>query len=418
MIPFALFDDDKGLLAPLRDLRPIQLARTGALTTQERWAALLNAAPVAQFCEPRLAPLAASLSGLPTNTLPPALASILLINGRCTLPPAADPKSPPNSPRESIPDVASLPLGTALVEQDSGDVIAAHVQPAQAAAIARGERTGLREVPVAGRHLLARPWHVIASRDAAIALDLALLARRLPELTSPPPHVLLAGPHPPRVAPSATLMPGVILNTLGGPITVDERAVVRPGAILTGPCSIGTDVTILEHAHIKPNTAIGPNCKVAGEVGGTIIQAYTNKAHDGHLGDSWLGEWVNLGAGTTVSNLLNTYGEIKSAPEPNLPPEPTGLTFFGCILADHVKTAICTRIMTGSIVHTGTMWADPAPIRGTVPRFTWATAAGHTDFRPDKFEEVARAAMKRRSLAPSPDALARLIELRPPRASR
>ena len=93
-------------------------------------------------------------------------------------------------------------------------------------------------------------------------------------------------------------------------IVIADHAVIRPGATIIGPAYIGEHATVLERALIKAHTAVGPWCKVSGEVGGSIFQAYSNKGHEGHLGDSYVGEWVNLGAATTNSNLLNTYSEV------------------------------------------------------------------------------------------------------------
>jgi UDP-N-acetylglucosamine diphosphorylase/glucosamine-1-phosphate N-acetyltransferase len=183
-----------------------------------------------------------------------------------------------------------------------------------------------------------------------------------------------------------------------GAIVIDEHATIRPGATIVGPAYIGPHVTILERALIKAHTAIGPWCKVSGEIGGTIFQGFANKGHDGHLGDSWIGEWVNLGAGTNNSNLLNTYTEVF-AKAPDGVNERTGLQFLGAIIGDHVKTAISTRIMTGAILQTGGMFAQAAAVAGTTPRFAWSTDAGLRTFRIDKFLETARAMMTRRNVA-------------------
>jgi UDP-N-acetylglucosamine diphosphorylase/glucosamine-1-phosphate N-acetyltransferase len=207
----------------------------------------------------------------------------------------------------------------------------------------------------------------------------------------------------------------VFLDATLGHIVIDDDAVVRPGAIICGPAYIGPHSHVLDRCLIKPNTVIGPHCKVAGEIGGTIFQGFANKAHDGHLGDSYIGEWANLGAGTTNSNLLNTYGEvIAKAFGPDGKPgsnERTGEQFLGAIIGDHGKFAICTRIMTGAIVGTGTMWAATAPVTGTVPRFSWVTDAGVKPFAMAKFIEVARAVMGRRKVAMSAAYIARLTEL-------
>ena len=209
----------------------------------------------------------------------------------------------------------------------------------------------------------------------------------------------------------ATVFPASILDTTNGPIAVRAGATIRPGSTIIGPVVIGERSTVLDKALVKANTALGPVCKVAGEIGGTILQGYANKGHDGHLGDSWLGEWVNLGAGTTNSNLLNTYSEVTSVAQPHAHREKTGETFFGCALGDHVKTAIGTRIMTGAIVHTGAMWAATAPISGCVDRFAWATDKGVRHYRVDRFLEVMRASMGRRTIEPSDAYTARVAAL-------
>ena len=108
----------------------------------------------------------------------------------------------------------------------------------------------------------------------------------------------------------------LVLDAERGPIRIDRGAVIRPGAVICGPCSIGREAVVVDRALIKPDTVIGPVCKVGGEVGGTIFQGYSNKSHEGHLGDSWEGKWVNFGAGTSNSNLLNTYGEVTMQLEP------------------------------------------------------------------------------------------------------
>jgi hypothetical protein len=144
-------------------------------------------------------------------------------------------------------------------------------------------------------------------------------------------------------------------------------------------------------------------CKVGGEIGSTVFQGYANKSHEGHLGDSWVGKWVNLGAGTTNSNLLNTYGEVTVRLAPDGPRHRTGMTFLGAMLGDHVKTAIGTRLMTGSIVGTGAMIATSTPPPTTVPPFAWLTDEGRRTYRLEKFLDVARTVMGRRERRMTPE---------------
>lgn len=381
--PAIFFDDGMGLLAPVRDLRPVFDVRTGALTTRERLCAALNLHPAALFVRPPHAPMLGD--EIPVNEIPDLDGPVLVINGRCPLP---------------LDTIAALGIGQAAIESGSGDLVAARVTPDQARALLSGSPPDLETVSIEDRVLISRPWHVRSSRDACLDIDLQLAARTLP--ASPQPdgccHI---GDHPLLIDPAATILPASVFDTTGGPIAIHAGATVRPAATIIGPVSIGQGSTVLDRALIRAHTAVGPVCKVAGEIGGTIFQGYANKGHDGYLGDSWVGEWVNLGAGTTGSNLLNTYGEITSVAEPGAPRERTGETFFGCVLGDHTKTAIGTRIMTGSIVNTGTMYAATAPISGCVERFSWVTDAGIKRYRADRFIDVMRTAMGRRKIEPS-----------------
>jgi UDP-N-acetylglucosamine diphosphorylase/glucosamine-1-phosphate N-acetyltransferase len=395
--PAIVFDDGRGLLDPLRDLRPIFDARLGALTTLERLTRALRLDPVACFVGPELAAIAAERHALPINTVPdlPADASVLVVNGRCPLP---------------LDVLASLEPGQAAVEKGTGDLVAAMTTPDGARAILTGgDAPALETVEIDDYVLLARPWHARTFRDPCIDLDLTLLlADPAGEL---PDGCCILGDAPIRVDPSANVLPACVLDATNGPIVIDAGATVRPRATIIGPAYIGANSTVLDGALIKPNTAIGPVCKAAGEIGGTVIQGHSNKGHDGHLGDSWLGEWVNLGAGTTNSNLLNTYAEVTAVAHPHAHRERTGETFLGCVLGDHVKTAIGTRIMTGAVVHTGTMWAATVPISGCVGRFTWATDAGLKPYRIDRFMRAMDAAMSRRGIGASEAYRARLAEL-------
>jgi len=238
------------------------------------------------------------------------------------------------------------------------------------------------------------------------------LADATPKATGGTPVPLHLVPmHRAMIHPTAKVYPTACFDIEHGSIVIDAHATVRPGVLIIGPAYVGPHSTVLDKALIKPGTAIGPHCKVAGEVGGTIFQGFANKAHDGHLGDSYIGEWANLGAGTTNSNLLNTYGDVIAKATPSGSNERTGEQFLGCIVGDHVKFAISTRIMTGAVIHTGTMWAASAAVSGCVPGFSWVTDAGVKPYRLEKFLEVMRAAMGRRKVVPGAAYLERVGEI-------
>lgn len=364
-----LFDDGKGELAPLTDLRPAFDIRTGAWTPIERWADI-GMPPAGLLVPIGRADLATEQHPkIPINDTPPQGA--VLVNGRWPL------------SAEHAEMIAELEEGHALVHD--GALLAARIgdvgaDPLDAASYLAKDF----DAPI-----LTRCWHVRTHRDACIAYDLARMA--------PAKGVV--------VREGAKVAESAVLDASHGAIVIDENARVGHHAVILGPAYVGPGSTIIEHATIRSNTAIGPVCKVGGEITGAIFQGHTNKAHEGFLGDSYIGKWVNLGAGTTNSNLLNTYGPVV------IDRQRTGETFMGCVLGDHVRTAIGTRIMTGAVVGTGAMWAASKPITGRTAPMRWVTDAGEKPYRPEKFLEVAIAAMARRDARPTPAEQARFVEL-------
>jgi UDP-N-acetylglucosamine diphosphorylase/glucosamine-1-phosphate N-acetyltransferase len=378
-----IFDDGLGHLGPMTDVRATFELRTGMMTTAERLAANWPKSLAGYWVPPRLTGLLAERANAPVNELPHEEV-LLCVNGRWSQPP----------PEREL----RLRIGEALVEEASGHVVAAMLRRADAEYFLTThqlhERVEVRRLMT--RVLYKYPWDVLGMLRMTIPADILagrILEARIPEAGS------VVGPHPVEVHASASVYPHVVFDAGHGPIAVHEGAVLRPGAVLCGPCSIGPHSTVIDRALIKPCTVIGPHCKVGGEVGGTIFQGYSNKSHDGHLGDSWVGEWVNLGAGTTNSNLLNTYGEVTMRLEPNGPRQRTGMTFLGAIIGDHAKLAIHTRIMTATVIGTGAMIAATAPPPTTVRRFAWITDDGERTFAIDKVLQTARAMMARRQVS-------------------
>lgn len=396
-----LFDDRQGVLGPLTDLRASFDVRTGAFTTAQRWSAAEGLSLRGVIAPTRLAEVVGEID--PDRAVNPSLPldqRVLLVNGRCPL---------------VLRSVLELAPAHWVRERESGHVVAADVTIAEAAAfLGEGVLPKGQVVEEHKRVLMSRPWQVRSSRDECLRWDLTSFEGRESQAT--PAGVTRFGEHPVHLARSAKVYPGVVIDSEGGPVVVDENATVRPGAMLIGPVYVGPHSTVLERATLRPGTAVGPWCKVNGEIGGTIFQGYANKAHDGYLGDSWVGEWANLGAGTTNSNLLNTYGEVISRAEPEGRNERTGEQFLGATIGDHVKTAICTRIMTGAVLSTGGMFASNAPVSGCTVRFAWVTDAGSRTYRPDKFLEVMVAAMARRKVTPSDAYVNAVMELQGPAA--
>jgi len=206
------------------------------------------------------------------------------------------------------------------------------------------------------------------------------------------------------------VLPGAVIDTTDGPVLLAAGAVIRPGAVVTGPVAVLDHATIIDRAQVKARSVIGPWCKVGGEVGSVVLQGFSNKAHEGHLGDAMVGEWVNIGAGTCNSNLLNTYGEVSTRLDAAGNTERTGRAFYGGVIADHAKIAILVALNTGSTVGTGAMIAVARPPM-FVPRFAWMTPERTQPYRFGRFEETLRASMQRRGLSPGVAYLARLRDL-------
>ncbi len=374
-IPAILFDDapagstEWANLAPLTDLRAAADIRTGAHTTRERHAADARITLVDDLEVDR---------------------PVYFINARCPL----------------LPDAAySLAPGQALVEARTNTVIAARIQPGAAFDPSPDAHDAVAHDAPA---LLHRPWDVIRFRDACIAHDLAQL---LPNATHAQRTFTVDGdPSLLRVHPEAHIAPGVVFDTRAGAIVVGHSE-VQPNSVIIGPVVIHDHCVVAPCSLIKPNTVLGPTCKVGGEVGGTIFQALANKVHDGHLGDSFVGEWANLGAGTTNSNLLNTYDEVITRISPRHPNERTGIRYLGSIIGDHAKFAINTRIMTGAVIGTGSMIAASQGVMKSTGRFRWITDDRDSLYRFDKFLDVARAVMQRRNTTPTDDYTAQLKSL-------
>jgi UDP-N-acetylglucosamine diphosphorylase/glucosamine-1-phosphate N-acetyltransferase len=389
-----IFDDGLGQLGPMADLRASFEVRTGMYTTAGRIRALRPRTLAGYWVPGHLRAVVADRADAPVNDLPDE--EILhCINGRWAMP---------------DPDLV-LETGHAIVEESSGHVVAACLRRADAEYFLQtGELHERSHVTKMRQRLLYKyPWDIVAFTDKTIVHD--IMTVRLLDARVAPGSATVIGSYPLEVHASAQIAPNVVFDVEAGPIVVHENAVIRPGAIICGPSSIGAGATVVDRAHVKQNTVIGPMCKVGGEVGATIFQGYANKSHEGHLGDSWVGKWVNLGAGTTNSNLLNTYGEVTMRVEADGSRHRTGLNFLGAIIGDHVKTAIGTRIMTGSVLGTGAMIASTLPPPTTVRRFAWHTDDGVRSFRIEKFIEVMHTMMKRRGKTPETSYIAAVEQL-------
>jgi len=189
-----------------------------------------------------------------------------------------------------------------------------------------------------------------------------------------------------------------ILNAETGPIYIGKNAEVMEGSIVRGPFALGDHSALKMGAKIYGPTTVGPYCKVGGEVNNSVFFAFSNKAHDGFIGNSVIGEWCNLGADTNNSNLKNNYASVKLWSYRKKGFVDTGLQFCGLIMGDHSKCGINTMFNTGTVVGvSANIFGDGFP-RNFIPCFSWGGAAGFTTYQPQKAFETARIMMSRRDL--------------------
>lgn len=193
---------------------------------------------------------------------------------------------------------------------------------------------------------------------------------------------------------------GAFLNTTKGCIYIGPHAEVMEGACLRGPLAVCEHAVVNMGAKIYGDTTIGPWCKVGGELNNVVMQAYSNKAHDGFLGNAVIGEWCNIGAGCVASNLKNDYTPIKLWNYPAQRFLPTGLQFCGVIMGDHTKCGINSMINTATVLGVGCNLHGTGYPRPFVPSFSerGGAGSGYADVSMTKFFEIASRMMARRNV--------------------
>jgi len=189
-----------------------------------------------------------------------------------------------------------------------------------------------------------------------------------------------------------------VLNASNGPIYIGKDALVMEGSLIRGPFALGERSVVKMGAKIYGATTIGPFCTVGGEINNSILSGYSNKGHDGFLGNSVLGEWCNIGADTNNSNLKNNYSEVRLWNYETENFAKTGLQFCGLIMGDHSKCGINTMFNTGTVIGvSANIYGSNFP-RNFIPSFSWGGAAGFSTYQMDKVTETATLVMKRREV--------------------
>jgi UDP-N-acetylglucosamine diphosphorylase/glucosamine-1-phosphate N-acetyltransferase len=191
-----------------------------------------------------------------------------------------------------------------------------------------------------------------------------------------------------------------IINAENGPVYIGKNAVLQEGCLIIGPAAIGENSIVAFGAKIRPNVTLGPVSRVGGEVGNSIFMGYSNKAHDGFLGNSVIGEWCNLGANTNNSNLKNDYKEVKLYDYNLGEITSTGELFCGMFIGDYTKAGISTMFNTGTVIGICSNVFGGDFQEKFIPSFTWGgKIAGYQDYRFDKAIDVINTTMGRRNLS-------------------
>ncbi|HYM21387.1 MAG TPA: putative sugar nucleotidyl transferase [Candidatus Kapabacteria bacterium] len=194
--------------------------------------------------------------------------------------------------------------------------------------------------------------------------------------------------------------PRAALDATDGHIFIEKGVTIESGAVVMGPAVIRTGTTIRANARIHEGTTIGPTCKIGGEVETSIFQGFANKQHDGFVGHSFIGEWCNLGAGTTTSDLKNDYSNVKVTIEGET--IESKALFVGTFMGDHSKTAIGTLLNTGTVIGVSSNVFGYGFQPKWIPNFSWGGAQGIEKYETEKAIEVAKKVMSRRNITLSP----------------
>ncbi len=240
-------------------------------------------------------------------------------------------------------------------------------------------------------------WDLILNNAEQITLDFAAAGQYGIEGTLEQPNAIRGSKKDVYIAPGAMVHPMVVIDAEHGPVYIDEDAEIHPFTRIEGPCYIGKK-TILLGAKCHEGNSIGPFCRIGGEVEESIIQGYSNKYHDGFLGHAYVGEWVNLGAFTTNSDLKNDYSTVSVMLDGRRAID-TGSVKVGSLIGDHVKTSIGTLFNTGSYVGPmALIMGTGKPLPKFIPSFAWFIEGIVTKgFGKGKLYETAKVAMSRRN---------------------
>ena len=254
------------------------------------------------------------------------------------------------------------------------------------------DKINLNEEPI----LIKNTWDIFSNNGIALQRDYEKITEGRKSLPIPD-SVNVVNPEQIFIEEGATLN-FVTINASKGPVYIGKNSEIMEGSIIRGPLALCEGAILKLGTKIYGPTTVGPFSKVGGEVNNSVISGYSNKGHDGFLGNSVIGEWCNLGADTNTSNLKNNYAEVRLWDYESGRFASTGLQFCGLMMGDHSKCAINTMFNTGTVVGVcANIFGSGFP-RNFVPSFSWGGSQGFTTYLTSKAFEVAKIVMSRRNV--------------------
>jgi UDP-N-acetylglucosamine diphosphorylase/glucosamine-1-phosphate N-acetyltransferase len=239
-------------------------------------------------------------------------------------------------------------------------------------------------------------WNFFSKNEAAIKQDFERLTKGRTSQPLSKTNTVIGDATLVFLEEGAVVEAGII-NTKSGPVYIGRDAEVMEGSVIRGPFSLGEHAALKLGTKIYGPTTVGPHCKVGGEVNNSVVMGYSNKGHDGFLGNSVIGEWCNLGADSNNSNLKNNYGNVKLYNYKKNQMVDTGLQFCGLMMGDHSKCGINTMFNTGTVVGVGANIFGGGFPPTHIPSFSWGGAEGMEEYKLDKMLETANRVYARRN---------------------
>jgi UDP-N-acetylglucosamine diphosphorylase/glucosamine-1-phosphate N-acetyltransferase len=360
-----LFDDPqtRNDLLPLTWTRPVSGIRMGILTIAEKWEKHLKA-KVSFQCEPYLA------SRYPLITTSD---NYWIHGGLCPTP-------------AFVAKLSTLNDGDAI--RQGSRILALRTSTGQRPATVKGTMHDFNDDIT----VVDKLWKIFQYNGKELRADFTLITAGRMSATVNDKGTVVYNEGNVFIEEGVTIK-AAILNAEPGPIYLGVNSQVQEGAVIRGPFCLGEGSIINMGGKMRGDTTIGPDCKVGGEISNSVLFAHSNKAHDGFLGNSVLGEWCNLGADTNTSNMKNTYDTVRLWNSGQSSFESTGLTFCGLIMGDHSKAGINTMFNTGTVVGVNANVYGAGYPPNHVPSFSWGL---DTTYILDKAVATADRAMRRR----------------------